>query len=513
MGFQADLHSTALLKLIKTKLPDNFLMKWTKYAVRENDQNNNVQLFQEWLEIQAKVLERLQGEHSFLGTSAVKDQELMTQNQTSLGSKQKTEMGSDINLTTKFQYPSKKCFDCSQGHCPRYQSLAPVEKNNLVKQHELCINSLSSRHSRNNCTSERRCQQFRGFHHTSLHDPSRFTSKNSASYAAIVSGKNEDDKEFTTATSSRYDQSHSIDKNTYHQQKQADSEIHFFKNEGFTASEKATFERLPNIWFEQLQLIPVSFVNNGKVCDTYALIDPGSQLTFMLDQIADFLEISSSETANMSSQYININHEMPVAKLDNIVNLAPYKQTGQTFPIRNVYKTPFLNIPPADVAHLNEICQGFKGFRHIKFPNIAGGRIGALLGVNTFSYKYPIQVIEGNDCRPHGIQTRLGWTIAGEYHQTIAPTRLNKVRNRQTSGFVFHVTRKSNESAEHPLDYLVQKFWKIGETGQKQQKRSFIPKTIWRQLGSLKTQYITREKSMKLVYRGRMRLNCRITTT
>ena len=47
------------------------------------------------------------------------------------------------------------------------------------------------------------------------------------SYAAIVSGKNEDDKEFTTATSSRYGQSHSIEKNTYHQQKQVDSEIHF----------------------------------------------------------------------------------------------------------------------------------------------------------------------------------------------------------------------------------------------------------------------------------------------
>ena len=140
LGFQADLHSTALLKLIKTKVPDNLLMKWTEYAVRENVQNNNVQLFQEWLEIQGKVLERLQGEHSFLGTSAVKDQELKTQNQTSLGSKQNAKLGSDINTTTKFQYPSKKCFNCSQenflAHCPRYQNLAPVEKFNLVKQHE-----------------------------------------------------------------------------------------------------------------------------------------------------------------------------------------------------------------------------------------------------------------------------------------------------------------------------------------------------------------------------------------
>ena len=141
----------------------------------------------------------------------------------------------------------------------------------------------------------------------------------------------------------------------------------FKKNGRLTASEKATFERLPNIWFEHLQLIPVSFVNNGKKCDTYALIDPSSQFFLMLDQIVDFWEISSTETANMSLQYKNINHEMPVAKLDNIVNLAPYKLTGQIFPIRNFYKMPFLNIPPADVAHLNEICQSFKGFRHIKF--------------------------------------------------------------------------------------------------------------------------------------------------
>ena len=109
----------------------------------------------------------------------------------------------------------------------------------------------------------------------------------------------------------------------------------------------------------------------------------------------------------------------------------------------------------------------------MKFPNIAGGRIGALLGVNTFSCTYPIQVIEGNDCRPHGKQTRLGRITAREYHQTITSTRLNKVRNRQTSGFVFQITRKSNESVEQPVDCLVQQFWKIEETGQKKTEKEF----------------------------------------
>ena len=66
----------------------------------------------------------------------------------------------------------------------------------------------------------------------------------------------------------------------------------------------------------------MSFVNNGKVCDTYALIDLAANL-FLPDQIADFLEISSTETANSSLQYMNINHEMMVAKRDKIVILAP----------------------------------------------------------------------------------------------------------------------------------------------------------------------------------------------
>ena len=50
---------------------------------------------------------------------------------------------------------------------------------------------------------------------------------------------------------------------------------------------------------------------------------------------------------------------------------------------------------------------------------------------------------------------------------------MNKVRNRQTSGFVFHVTRKSNKSVEQPLDYLVQQFWKNEETGQKTTEKEF----------------------------------------
>ena len=46
------------------------------FALENIQNNNNVELFQEWPEIQTKVIEWLQGEHLFLGKSAVNDQGL-----------------------------------------------------------------------------------------------------------------------------------------------------------------------------------------------------------------------------------------------------------------------------------------------------------------------------------------------------------------------------------------------------------------------------------------------------
>ena len=34
-------------------------------------------------------------------------------------------------------------------------------------------------------------------------------------------------------------------------------------------------------WFEQLQLKPVFFIKEDNVFDTYAILDPGSQFTFL----------------------------------------------------------------------------------------------------------------------------------------------------------------------------------------------------------------------------------------
>ena len=69
----------------------------------------------------------------------------------------------------------------------------------------------------------------------------------------------------------------------------------------------------PKEWFEQLQPISVSVLNGGKAFDTYSLIDPGSQFTFILGKITEFLPCEDQEATTL--QYLNTEHDKPLSKI------------------------------------------------------------------------------------------------------------------------------------------------------------------------------------------------------
>ena len=94
------------------------------------------------------------------------------------------------------------------------------------------------------------------------------------------------------------------------------------------------------------------------------------------------------------------------------------------------------------------------------FPDIANGAKGAFLGVNTFAFTHPFDVIQVSKKRPFDVKTKLGWTFAGEYELS-HKTMNEKKPPRQP--FIYHVCRKDIE--EEQLDELVQRFWKIEAEG------------------------------------------------
>ena len=59
LGFIADLQSTTLLKKAKEKVPQNFILKWTAHCLTEFRSDPSLAEFQQWLELQAKIYDKI----------------------------------------------------------------------------------------------------------------------------------------------------------------------------------------------------------------------------------------------------------------------------------------------------------------------------------------------------------------------------------------------------------------------------------------------------------------------
>ena len=195
----------------------------------------------------------------------------------------------------------------------------------------------------------------------------------------------------------------------------------------------------------------------------YALTDHGSQFTFLLDTIANFLALPSEAQTSTTLQHVNTQNEMQLSKITAPVIITPYKSLRQSFEICRAYSTPAMNVTTANIFELNQICDMFNNLRRIHFPQLASGKIGALLVVNTFAYAHPIEVIPGNINQPFGVKTKLGWTLAGDY-EALNPSE-STFRHLSTANkpFIYHVSRQQTE--EPHLSQSVEQFWKMEREG------------------------------------------------
>ena len=109
----------------------------------------------------------------------------------------------------------------------------------------------------------------------------------------------------------------------------------------------------PKNWYEQLQLIPVSFLKGDKAFDTYALIDPGSQFSFVLNAIAEFRELPRGSQQSVPLQFLNTENSMSLSKNVEPVTLTPYKSTEASFELPRTFSTPSLNVAAAKIFELN----------------------------------------------------------------------------------------------------------------------------------------------------------------
>ena len=206
----------------------------------------------------------------------------------------------------------------------------------------------------------------------------------------------------------------------------------------------------PKEWFEQLQLIPVSFLNGKTAFEFFALPCKNQEATTL--------------------QYLNTEHDMPLSKTSEQMTVAPYENLDQKYQITATYSPPCFNVAPANTFELNQLCDAFRELRHIHFPEIDEGKIGALLGINTFAFTNPVEVIPATKNQPFGVKTRLVWTLAGEYERV---QKQPKQRSHQLKQHLYHVSRQSSD--DQPLDELLEHFWKVEAEGTQPESESSNP--------------------------------------
>ena len=105
---------------------------------------------------------------------------------------------------------------------------------------------------------------------------------------------------------------------------------------------------------------------------------------------------------------------MPLSKNSEPVAIASDGNFDQNFRIPTTYSTPCLNVATANTIELNEFCNAFTEVRHIHFTGKPKGKIGALLGIDTFAFKHLNEVIPATKNQQFGMKRQLGWTLAGK---------------------------------------------------------------------------------------------------
>ena len=265
---------------------------------------------------------------------------------------------------------------------------------------------MSNSHSKPDCTSKIRCQEPNcgASHHTSLHTQLRKDLRN-------VNEKN-------LSTHKKSDSSKSDLQNNDHD---AVTLTQFQRSQNQKSSRQPQFnvaaiDKFPGDLFSVLQIIPVSIINGDKTFDTYALIDPGSTGTYIVDHISSFLSLKTGKKYKLDVQFLSLARSLSVFATS--FDIAPYADNDNKFHVQHAFSTPNINLPPADTTELNDIFQNFPQLRHIKFPDINQGKIGVLLGTACVPFTRSLEWIRRAHNCPSGIRTELGWTIDGEFRHS-----------------------------------------------------------------------------------------------
>lgn len=278
---------------------------------------------------------------------------------------------------------SKLCVVCSLSHrideCVNFKELPHDEKAKVVKTKGLCFKCLIPGHIVKSCSSKTVCTICKGRHHTLMHK-----------------GQQVETNTCTIGSESEMEQN--IHKTATHAQ----------ATNGFVGLNVSK----PRVALP-IVAVKVKGRNSDQFVYTYALLDGGSNATFVSDELVQSVRLEGRKTL-LSLNTLNHSSQNITSKL---FDFDIYNMSGDTlFELKSVFSCPCLPIAKEDLPNQKETgkWEHLRGIDIAEVPKDALQKVSLLIGNDHFQAMEPLEIIRGANGGPYAVRTPLGWVLNGQ---------------------------------------------------------------------------------------------------
>jgi hypothetical protein len=303
----------------------------------------------------------------------------------------KRERTTTSTMATGAQVVSGKCYDCGGEHslrqCEQFKRKPQMERHAVVKTKGLCFNCLLKGHGVGACRAENKCSNCKGKHHTLLHRESN---------------RNERAEKSTTVGLSAV-----VHTATGNKVKKGSAKV-------------------------ALQVVPVQIIGKrNRRIETYALLDSGSEESFVEDTLVKELNIPSKGTETLNICTLTGETSLNVKKCELTVSGVDNASCSTETVIIPVKVVPSLNISTTKVTDVSQ----WGHLKDLSLPSVDKGKISLLIGTNVPQVQVHHESRIGQEGQPIAVRTVFGWSVFGPVgnDQSSDKTQVNFMRNNSPS--------------------------------------------------------------------------------
>ena len=276
-----------------------------------------------------------------------------------------------------------KCYSCDSAHrierCPDFISKSVRERMILARYKGLCLNCLRKGHFASQCQSSFRCKQCQQPHHSLLHKTTE-----DKEGAGVNLQENSDLKEQANVNATTTEPIAPIETTSH--------------TYSMTSRTKVA-----------LQVVPVKIMsNNGHSVTTYALLDTGSEETFLSKTISDRLGLEVNNCNTLAVCTLSGESSVKVGQA-NIQVKAVDSLEDRALTIENVKVVDNLTITTTRAKDLSR----WPHLKDLKIPDVDDNQVTMLIGANVPEAQVHEEFRRGRSGEPYAVRTVLGWAVLG----------------------------------------------------------------------------------------------------